>query len=117
KVAREAYTRAERVLGEDHPSALALLDPIAGAASDIGDYETAEREHLHAVAINKRVMGPENGQTMIAMNNLAVVYTSRGKHAEAEAVLRELISIRQRTEKHITPSIISNRLNLAVAIS
>jgi serine/threonine protein kinase len=116
-VARPAYEAARQTLGEEHSSTVAFLDPIAGCAADMGDLETAEREYITAVSVNKRVMGADNEQTLTALNNLAVVYGDRGKYAQAEATLRELIAARQRNARRITPAIISNRLNLAVVIS
>jgi serine/threonine protein kinase len=115
-IARAAYERSMRSLGANHPSTVALLDPIAGAAHDMGDLEAAERGYVNAVAVNQRVMGAENEQTLTAMNNLAVVLTDRGKYAQAEAILRELVARRQK-RGHLTPALISNRLNLAVVIS
>lgn len=117
QVAQRAYDLARDVLGADHPSTVALLDPLAGAAFDLGELETAERQYVDAVTVNRRVMGPENDQTLTAMNNLAVVHLHRGQYAQAEPILKELIAIRSRRLPPGHPAMVTTRLNLAVCTS
>jgi serine/threonine protein kinase/tetratricopeptide (TPR) repeat protein len=117
QIAQRAYDRAAATLGREHPSTVALLDPLAGAAHDMGDLESAERAYLDAVETNRNVMGPTNEQTLTAMNNLAVVYIDRGKYAAAESILRELLALRTRTLRAGSPSLITTRFNLAISIS
>jgi eukaryotic-like serine/threonine-protein kinase len=75
------------------------------AYSDEGKYARAEALDIQALEIQRRVLGPENPDTLKSMNNLASVYFDEGKYAQAQALFSQTLEIRRRVlgpEHHYT---------------
>src|SRR5882672_4152302 len=102
---------AERVGSEmtNQPALEAELRTLIGRLyQEIGDYDEAERMHRAALAIDRKVFGPESQETAAALNDLGVTLWKEKKQPEAEAAHREALAIRRR---------LFGNENAAVAIS
>ena len=58
----------------------------------IGVYEKSVAELEKALAIQKRILGPDHPDTLSTMNSLSAVFIRLGKYAEAESILRDTVS-------------------------
>lgn len=115
-IAEPAYKAAVRHIGSENPSTLALLDNYAGALDDLGRYDEAEPLYNTAIELNTKVSGPNDVQTLSAMNNLAVVYINQGRWADAERELRRVIEGRAKSQKRRV-ALLTNRHNLATVLA
>lgn len=61
-----------------------------------GKYAQAEALNLQTLEIRRRVLGPEHPDTLMSINNLAVVYFDEGKYAQAEALFSQTLEIMRR---------------------
>ena len=50
----------------------------------MGNYAEAEPLHQQSLAIKEKALGPEHPDVAVSLNNLASLYQSQGKYAEAE---------------------------------
>jgi len=58
---------------------------------NLGLYPRAQSLDQRALDIQRRVLGPEHGDTLSTMNNLANVLSAEGHYPEAEKLLRETL--------------------------
>ena len=85
-------------LGPDHPNTLVYRNNLASAYQSAD--RTAEAIALHEVNLKLMTtkLGPEHSNTLISRNNLARAYLAAGLYAESEPVLRQCLSIREKTQ-------------------
>ena len=96
---REFLDKAADRVGEmtNQPAVEAELCNLIGTLySQVGNYRRAEDVLKSAVAIRRRVLGPENADTATSLNNLGLAYMAEGKLPESEKAHREAHEIRQR---------------------
>jgi tetratricopeptide (TPR) repeat protein len=86
----------QRVLGDEHPDTLGVMNNLAATYLDSGKYAGAERLYLHLVAVKTRVLGKDHPSTLLSTNYLGVAYRFQGRYAEAESVLTSLRDTRRR---------------------
>jgi hypothetical protein len=73
-----------RLLGAEHPRALSCAAEIASCLSGQGNLKYAKAEQIHrevpmlARAVDKRVLGPEQPETLMSAANLAASSWSKG---------------------------------------
>jgi len=79
----------------------------------LGMNEKAEPALRSAAEIQRRELGAEHANTLLAMNNLAVVYWATGRYEEAEALELETIEIKKRALGEEHPSTLKSMHNLA----
>ncbi|HEY2343098.1 MAG TPA: tetratricopeptide repeat protein, partial [Chthoniobacteraceae bacterium] len=84
------------------PAATATNDPRALEEEALrlqekGDYSGAEPLFRQCLAIRRKTFGPEDIDTLAAMNNLGNLLHDRGRNSEAAAIHRECLQIRERT--------------------
>ncbi|MDW8261490.1 MAG: serine/threonine-protein kinase [Phycisphaerales bacterium] len=116
ELAERTYDLARSRLGASHPATVAVLEPLAGARLDLGDFDAAEKGYLEAVELNRRIHGPSHEHTLTAMNNLGDLYLQRSRFAAAEAIFAEVAAERMRSGPEKLPAL-SARQNHAVALS
>ena len=61
-----------------------------------GEASRAEPLCLKVLEVRRRVLGEENPDTLISMNNLAGAYRYEGKYAQAEPLLVKALAIKRR---------------------
>jgi tetratricopeptide (TPR) repeat protein/CHAT domain-containing protein len=79
-----------------------VINDLAAAYFDAGDYRRAEPYFARALAIRKRVLGERHPHYATSLTNLALTYCAAGRHAAAEPLLRQSLSIKRESlgEKH-----------------
>jgi CHAT domain-containing protein/tetratricopeptide (TPR) repeat protein len=72
------------------PDAYLMTSPLANLgrllATERGDYAAAEAAYLRAIAIRERVVGPDNPDLMLSLNNLANIYFETRDTVRARAL-------------------------------
>jgi serine/threonine protein kinase/tetratricopeptide (TPR) repeat protein len=82
----------QRSLGEKHADTLATTYSLADMFRQLGQF--AKAEPLYEKALER--MAPDDPRTLVAMNNLAVVYSAQKKYARAEPLLKKALAGHQR---------------------
>jgi eukaryotic-like serine/threonine-protein kinase len=81
----------------DQPAIEAELLTLTGQLyQQIGKYDGAEKMHRAALAINRKMFGPESPEVAASLNDLGLALSKQGNSAEAESALREALGIRRR---------------------
>ncbi len=80
----------------------------------LGDYEKAEAHLKQALELRRRELGDEHPETDVSMNDLAVVYETRGRYDEAEALHVRTLELCRRVfgEQHPQTLVSMNSLAL-----
>jgi serine/threonine protein kinase len=87
--------------GAAHPLTLRADIAVAQLAASEGNYALAERQ-LAEAATGLRNLGAQSAATLaMALENLGVVQSAQGRNTEAETVLKEAVSIREKTPDDI----------------
>jgi len=85
-----------RLLGEEHPDTLSVMNDLEMLYRNQGKYAQAEPLASTVLTIRQHRLGEEHPDTLDAMNNLGLLYRSEGKSAPAEQVLSKVLEIRRR---------------------
>ncbi|MGE3166679.1 MAG: tetratricopeptide repeat protein [Planctomycetota bacterium] len=93
QLAEGAFEGFRELLGVEHEETLAALGSVAIARERLGD-PSADETHRRVTALCREHLGLEHPLTLRSQCNLAVYLQSRGKSAEAEPLLREVIDQR-----------------------
>lgn len=99
-VLREMLEKAEHDVAQlsSKPGAQVLaLSTIGQAWLRLGQYEQAEHQLTAAIALGRRTVGPDDLDTLDAMNALGIMYTQLQRRDEAEALYREVFERRHAT--------------------
>jgi Flp pilus assembly protein TadD len=64
---------------------------VAGMQMEMGRYEEAEKGFRRALELEKRVLGPDQPETVLIINNLACIHASRGQPNAALSLLRQAV--------------------------
>ncbi|MFT3686065.1 MAG: serine/threonine-protein kinase [Phycisphaerales bacterium] len=82
---------------DKHPETGSSVRSLVGSMLNrFGDYDAAIALHLKASEEMAARLGPDAKETLEARYSLALAYMGAAKHAEAEAVLRDLVDRRKR---------------------
>ncbi len=94
---KASYQAASAHYGPAHPLTLRAEIALAQLAVSKGDYPQAERQFAEAGA-GLRKFGAQSAATLaMALEGLGSVESAQGRQSEAQAALREAVSIRERT--------------------
>jgi TIR domain-containing protein/tetratricopeptide repeat protein/NB-ARC domain-containing protein len=74
----QALAACRRVLGDDHPDTLRLMNNLAALRNALGDLVGARQLHEQALAGRRRVLGDDHPETLNSMNNLAMTRGALG---------------------------------------
>ncbi|KAJ9656262.1 hypothetical protein H2201_008594 [Coniosporium apollinis] len=69
--------------------------------------------HRQTLAAREKVLGKEHPDTLMSMNNLAVVLGSQGKYGEAEAMHKQALTGYEKVLVKEHPSTLTSMSNLA----
>ncbi len=73
--------------------------------------------HRQALALRETVLGNEYPDTLMSMNNLAVVLNSQGKYKEAERIYRQELALAERVLGNEHPFTLTSINNLAEVLN
>jgi predicted Ser/Thr protein kinase len=98
---KEAYQAALAHYGAAHPLTLRAEIAVALFAASEGNYSQAVRQFAEAGA-GLRKLGAQSAATLaMALENLGTVESAQGRNADAQTVLKEAVSIREKTPDDI----------------
>jgi len=83
----------------------------------LGDQEKALEQHERAVALRRQELGPEDPETVGAMNDHAIVLDRMGKFAEEQKILEVVVTVKRRTLGREDPSTLRSANNRAIALA
>ncbi|KFZ16727.1 hypothetical protein V501_02084 [Pseudogymnoascus sp. VKM F-4519 (FW-2642)] len=93
---RQTLQLKEAVLGKDHPDTLMSMNNLATSL--------------------RTVLGKEHPSTLMSMNNLAASLHQQGKNAEAEAMQRQTLQLRETVLGKDHPDTLMSMNNLAESL-
>ena len=97
---REILDRTAQRVGTEltnQPAVEAELRSVVGALyRGVGDYVQAEKMDREALAIYRKLLGPESPEAAAALQDLGLALLAEGKLAEAEEMHREALAIQRR---------------------
>ena len=97
-VYRETLDIERRVLGPEHPDTGSTLTTLANdVRREPGGTAEADALYRQALGIEERAVGPDHRYTTSAKEGLANNFSTQHKYAEAEQLLSEVLTTRQRT--------------------
>jgi tetratricopeptide (TPR) repeat protein len=118
---RTALDRAaERIAGkfDSQPAVEASIRRTIGLAYfDLNLYPQAQQQLERTVDLRKRVLGPEDPDTLTSMDELGVLYNLEGKYTPAEALLTKVSEARQRVLGSNHKDTLTALADLALTIS
>ena len=104
-----------RVLGEDHPNTLTILNNLAGAYESAGRLDEAITLYEQVLTDRIRVLGEDHPDTLTSRNNLAGAYESAGRLDGAITLYEQVLTDRTRILGEDHPNTLTSRNNLAYA--
>jgi tetratricopeptide (TPR) repeat protein len=105
----------QRIVGPDHPSALATRNSLASAFYDAGDLGRAIPLLEQNLAGTARVLGADHPSTLSARVNLASAYRAAGDLSRAIRLHEQVLADRLRILGPDHPDTLTTRNNLATA--
>jgi type II secretory pathway component PulM len=94
----ETLKRRQAKLGTDHPVTLTSMANLALGYHDAGKLDRVLPLYEEILKLTKAKLGADHPDTLASMSNLAEGYRAAGKLSEAESVLRECLSTREKNE-------------------
>ena len=92
----KASKQIESGLGQDPQVQARLMQTMGATYVGLGLDPQASALLEHAVAIQTRVLGPENPETLDSMALLGKAVENQGRYADAEKLLRQTLAVQQR---------------------
>jgi eukaryotic-like serine/threonine-protein kinase len=118
---REALDRAEPEIASafaGEPLVEASIRNTLGVSYwYLGDQQKALQQQERAVELRRQVLGPEDPETVGAMNDLAIVLDRMGKLPEQQKILEVVVAVKRRTLGPEDPSTLRSANNLAIALA
>ncbi len=92
------------------------LNDLGALRNQRGDYIAAERIVLEALAMRRRLLGPDHADIAVTLEVLSRIYTLHGNNKRAEPLLREALQIRRKVlgEEHSETATSLNDLALVL---
>ncbi|KAL9607188.1 MAG: hypothetical protein Q9167_007873, partial [Letrouitia subvulpina] len=111
------FTKANIVLGKEHPDTMASMSGLAVALDRLGKHKEAEQIHQQTLALRHTVLGEEHPDTLTSMNNLALVLNSLGKYEETEQLYRQALALSRTVRGEEHPNTLISITNLGWTLS
>jgi len=115
--AREILDRAAKDvdsgLTRDPELQAQMMYEMGSVFKNLGLYDRAGRLLAQSLQIRRRVLGPNNADTLKSQNILAKTMYLQGRYAEAETLFREVLEIRRRSLGTEHPDTLQSQSDLA----
>jgi serine/threonine protein kinase len=99
------------------PEAQAQMIAVMGKVYfSLGLYPRADALERQAIEIRRRILGPENPDTLRSMSDLGATLWGEGRYPESEKILRETLDIQRRVVGPEHPDTLSSMNGLANAL-
>jgi tetratricopeptide (TPR) repeat protein len=118
KQIERAIELRRRLLGEDHPDTLSVMNDLAYLYRAEGKYAQAEPLASKVLEVRRRLLGEEHQDTLRSMNVLGLLYRSEGKTPQAEALSVHALELSRRKfgEEHPATLFAMNNLGYVYQI-
>jgi len=103
----------KRILGEEHPDALAIIANLASTYQKQGRWKEAEELEVQVMQMRKNILGEDHLDTLTSMANLAATYWSQGHWNEAEELEVQVMQMRKNILGEEHPDTLTSMANLA----
>jgi eukaryotic-like serine/threonine-protein kinase len=114
QILERAGKTVEQDMGSEPRIAGSLEYTLGGAYENLGLYKQAGQHAKRAVDIRTRAFGPEDPETLRAMNNLAKMYLRQERFGEAEELYRETLNARRRVLGSDHPDTLTSMNSLTI---
>src|SRR2546428_5266359 len=92
----------------------ARLNQEVQSLYDAGRYNEAMPLADHTLRIREKTLGPDHPDVAASLNNLALLYRTKGDYAQAEALHQRALRIREKTLGPDHPDVAASLNNLAL---
>jgi serine/threonine protein kinase len=103
-------------LSKDPAIQARMMHVMGGVYDNLGLYRQAQSLYNDAIDIRKRVLGPENPETLRSMHALSRPLREQGQYAEAEKLQRQTLEAQRRILGSESPDTIASMGELAVIL-
>jgi serine/threonine protein kinase/tetratricopeptide (TPR) repeat protein len=93
-----------------------MMNVMGGVYDNLGLYPQAQSLFTDAVQIRRRVLGPENPETLRSMNRMSGVLREQGHYPEAEKLERDTLDIQRRVVGSEHPDTLASISQLAAIL-
>ena len=118
--AREILDKASKDinvgLSKDPEVQAQMMHVMGGVYDNLGLYPQAESLYSNAIGIRKRVLGPENPDTLRSMHALCRPLREQGKYSEAEKLQRQTLDAQRRILGPEHPDALASSGELAIIL-
>jgi len=112
----KASANIDTSLAKDPELQAQMMHVMGGVYESLGLYARALSLEQRTVEIRKRVLGPENPDTLKSENNLAIDLAREGHYPESEKLFRETLDISRRVLGPENPVTLGSMSNLAILL-
>ncbi len=112
----KASANVETGLAKDPVLQAQMMHIMGDVYDNLGLYAQAMPLVQKSVEIQKRVLGPENPDTLKSQNNLAIMLARQGHFPEAEKLVRETMETSRRVLGPEAPLTLGSMANLAILL-
>jgi serine/threonine protein kinase/tetratricopeptide (TPR) repeat protein len=118
--AREILDKASKDihtgLAKDPEVQAQMMHLMGGVYDNLGLYPQAQSLFANAVEIRKRVLGPENADTLKSMHGLCRPLREQGQYVEAEKLQRDTLEVERRVLGNENPETLASVAELAIIL-
>ncbi len=118
--AREILDKASKDinagLSKDPEVQAQMMNVMGGVFDNLGLYPQAQSLYSNAIEIRRRVLGPENPDTLRSIHNLCRPLREQGKYADAEKLQRETLDTQRRILGPENPDTLASTGELAIIL-
>jgi tetratricopeptide (TPR) repeat protein len=112
-LASRAVSLTERTLAKDHPLRLSVGRTLAECWIRTGNEVDAEKMLREMIAVQSKVLGDDDWETLSSQSLLCRLLGSLGRSAEAEPISRRIVSIQLRICDERDPRLLADRFFFA----
>ncbi|MGH3615971.1 MAG: FxSxx-COOH system tetratricopeptide repeat protein [Pseudonocardia sp.] len=115
-LARHAYRRWQRNLGEDHPDTITAAGNLGNTLRALGDYPGARATQEDVLARSRRILGADHPDTVTAAAHLATTLWALGDLPGARSIDEDVLARRRRILGADHPDTVTAAANLAATL-
>jgi CHAT domain-containing protein/Tfp pilus assembly protein PilF len=94
--AKQMVAIAERSMADKPPLLATVMNDLALAYVDAGQYALAEPLYQRSLSIREKALGAEHPLVAASLNNLAILDGNEGQYSQAEPLLKRAIAIMEK---------------------
>ena len=95
---------ASTAIADDEDDLIAAIEKAEKLEKE-ARYDAAAVQYEKALKLAPRVFGENHANTTAILNNLAILYQTQGKYAEAEPLYLRSLAIREKVQGQVQPDV------------